>query len=89
MVVLRKAKFAVSVDAACGYLYAVPAPLMQVAASEALYHRALDVQARWRFGFYDCLVVVGALAAGCGTLLSEDMQHGQRIDHLTIINPFK
>lgn len=88
-VALRKAEVALSLDAARSYLDAVLAPLLQVTASEALYHRALDVQARWRFSFYDSLIVAGAMAAGCRTLLSEDMQHGQVLDSLTIVDPFR
>jgi predicted nucleic acid-binding protein len=37
---------------------------------------------------YDSLIVAAALAAGCTRLLSEDLQHGQRIDTLVIHNPF-
>ena len=66
-VALRKAEVALSAAAARDYLDAVLAPLMQVTASEALYHRALDVQARWRFSFYDSLIVAGAMTAGCRT----------------------
>jgi predicted nucleic acid-binding protein len=88
-VALRKAEVALSLDAARSCLDAVLLPLMQVSATDALYHRALDVRARWRFGFHDSLVVAGALSAGCRTLLSEDMQHGQRLDGLTIVNPFR
>ncbi|MEO7854130.1 MAG: PIN domain-containing protein [Rubrivivax sp.] len=88
-VALRKAEVALSADAARRYLDAVLAPLMQVTASEALFHRALDVQARWRFSFHDSLIVAGAMAAGCRTLLSEDLQHGQRLDNLTIVDPFR
>jgi len=88
-VALRKAEVALTPDAARSYLDAVLAPLMQVTASEALYHRALDVQARWRFSFYDALIVAGAMAAGSRTLLSEDLQHGQQLDGLTVVNPFR
>ena len=88
-VALRKAQVALTLDAARAYLNVVLVPLMQVTANEALYHRALDVQARWRFSFYDALVVAGAMAAGCRTLLSEDMQHGQVLDTLTVIDPFR
>jgi predicted nucleic acid-binding protein len=36
------------------------------------------------------LIIAAALEAGCATLYSEDLQHGQVIDQrLTIINPFK
>lgn len=87
-VALRKAAVPLSPDQARAYLDVVLLPLMQVQASPALYHRALDLQQRWRFGFYDSLIVAGALAAGCKRLLSEDLQHGQRIDDLLIHNPF-
>lgn len=86
--VQRKAKVGLDSSAARSYLDAVLAPLMQVPASATLYHRALDVQTRWKFSFYDSLIVAAALTAGCSRLLSEDMQHDQRIDGLTIHNPF-
>ena len=40
------------------------------------------------FSFWDSLIVAAALDAGCSTLYSEDMQHGQVIEgRLTIANP--
>jgi len=87
-VALRKAAVPLAPDQARAYLDVVLLPLMQVQPSAALYHRALDVQQRWRFGLYDSLIVAAALAAGCTRLLSEDLQHGQRIDTLVIHNPF-
>lgn len=43
-----------------------------------------------RFGFriYDSVILAAAIEAGCDTLLSEDMQDGQRVGNLTIRNPF-
>ena len=37
---------------------------------------------------YDSLIVAAAMRAGCSTLYSEDLQHGQTIDQMTIRNPF-
>lgn len=88
-VALRKAEITLPLADARAYLDAVLAPLMQITVSEALYHRALDVRGRWRFGFYDSLIVAAALMAGCRTLLSEDMQHGQKVEQLTIVDPFR
>ena len=34
------------------------------------------------------MIVAAALTAGCSLLLSEDLQSGQRIEGLTIRNPF-
>ena len=70
------------------FLRNVLAPLWRVQPSAALYARALDVQERHQFSFYDALIVAAALEAGCPRLLSEDLQHGQRIEGLTIKNPF-
>ncbi len=40
------------------------------------------------FNFYDALILASALEAGCDTLLTEDLQAGQRIASLTVVNPF-
>jgi predicted nucleic acid-binding protein len=34
------------------------------------------------------MVVAAALEAGCNRLLSEDMQHGLKIEKLVMVNPF-
>ena len=87
--VLRKAKVKLDLAGAQAYLDTVLTPLYLVPASLALYQRALALQARWQFSFYDSLIVAAALEAGCKKLLSEDLQHGQRIEGLRIENPFR
>jgi predicted nucleic acid-binding protein len=42
-----------------------------------------------RLSVYDAMIVAVALLADCRVLLSEDMQSGQRIERLTIRNPFR
>ena len=64
-------------------------PLWRVMPSAALYAKGLELQARWQISFYDALIVAAALEAGCKRLLSEDLQHEQRIEGLRIENPFK
>ena len=71
------------------YLEAVLAPLYRISASLGLYRRALDIQTRYRYGFYDALIIAAALEAGCSRLYSEDLQGGQQIEGLTIVNPFE
>ena len=53
-----------------------------------IHLHALDLARSHDFGFYDALIVASALAAGCDTLLTEDLQSGRRIAGLTIVNPF-
>ena len=64
-------------------------PLWRVNPTRTLYQRGLDLQTRYRLSFYDSLIVASALAAGCKTLYSEDMQHGQHIEGVSITNPFR
>jgi predicted nucleic acid-binding protein len=64
-------------------------PLWRSMPNAALYERALDVRSRYGFSFYDALIVAAALQAGCSRLLTEDLQHGQRIEGLVVENPFK
>jgi predicted nucleic acid-binding protein len=42
----------------------------------------------YRLSFYDALIIAAAIDAGCDTLYSEDMQHGQAIGALRIQSPF-
>ena len=63
-------------------------PLWQVYPSAALYQDAITIQGRYGFSFYDSLIVAAALEAGCTRLYSEDLQHGQQVQRLTIVNPF-
>lgn len=49
----------------------------------------LDLSATTQYSFYDSLIISAALKANCSTLYSEDMQDGQIIRELKIVNPFK
>ena len=53
-----------------------------------LHERALEIARRHRFSIYDACILAAAEKAGCRTLYTEDMQHGQVIGGLTIRNPF-
>ena len=88
-VVTRKLPTPMTAEGAKSFMERVLTPLWRVSPSSALYNRALDVQARYRYGFYDSLIVAAALDAGCSRLYSEDLQDGQRIEGLTIENPFR
>lgn len=60
------------------------------AVTEDTHDRALALVERYRFSFYDALLIAAALYAGCSRLYSEDLQHGQLIDRqLRIVNPFR
>jgi predicted nucleic acid-binding protein len=50
---------------------------------------AIDLHRLHMLSFWDALVIKSASVAGCGQLLSEDLNHGQKIDSVTIENPFR
>ncbi|HEX5283566.1 MAG TPA: PIN domain-containing protein [Bryocella sp.] len=70
------------------YATGVLRPLLAVNSSMALTHRALDIAERYRFSWYDSSHVAAAAQAQCEVFYSEDLQHGQRIEGLQIVNPF-
>jgi predicted nucleic acid-binding protein len=50
---------------------------------------ALDIKATHRLSYWDAAIVAAARALGCRELLSEDMSHGQEVEGVLIINPFR
>jgi predicted nucleic acid-binding protein len=49
---------------------------------------AWTVQDRHGLSWWDALVVSAAQVAGCAWLLTEDLQHGQALDGVTVVDPF-
>lgn len=72
-VVTRKLPTPMTLEDAGDFLEQVLAPLWRISPSSALYRRALDLQARYRYGFYDSLIVAAALDSGCTRLYTEDL----------------
>ncbi|MCU1327694.1 MAG: putative nucleic-acid-binding protein contains domain [Bryobacterales bacterium] len=42
-----------------------------------------------QISYWDALIVITAGMAGCGTLYTEDLNHGQTINGVLIVNPFR
>ena len=57
--------------------------------NEAVVRRGWQIRNRYGFSIWDSQIVAAALEAGCDTLYSEDMQTGQVIESLTVINPLQ
>lgn len=85
----RKFSKPLSVPDAQRYLTVVLEPLCAVFSSVELFHQALDLSRRWNYSFYDSLVIAAALQADCSVLYSEDLQDGQKLGRLKIVNPFR
>lgn len=49
----------------------------------------IELSSRYKFSYWDGAIVAAARAAGCEVLYTEDLSHGQVVDGLTIVNPFR
>ena len=49
---------------------------------------AAELSQRYQLSFWDAMVVLGALRLRCDVLWTEDLNHGQVIDGVTIRSPF-
>lgn len=57
--------------------------------SKEILTTASDIRRKYKYSYYDSLIISAALIGDCDILFSEDMQHSQIIENrLTIINPF-
>lgn len=50
--------------------------------------KAIDLQEKYRFSFWDSLVIQAAIQAQANLLLSEDLPDDQVVHDLKIVNPF-
>jgi predicted nucleic acid-binding protein len=64
-------------------------PWKPVRSDHRLFDDAWDIEDRYGFSFWDSMIVAAARHAGCEVLLTEDLQDGQVIDGLTVVNPFR
>lgn len=87
-VAFGKAKPAMRVLDAQHYLDTVFRPLLAVPFSVGLVNEAMELRERYRLSWYDSLIVASALESRCGTLFTEDLQHGQKFRSLVVTNPF-
>lgn len=55
----------------------------------AVLNGALEIKAAHGLSYWDSAIVAAARAMGCKELYSEDMNHGQEMEGLVLINPFR
>jgi len=70
------------------YLAQVLMPLCEVWPTASLYSEALSIADETGWSFYDSVIVSSASAAGCGVVLTEDLQTDRAIRGMEIRNPF-
>ena len=52
-------------------------------------NEALRIRKTFGFSFWDSAIVAAALATGCDRVYTEDLNHGQVVEGLLIVNPFR
>lgn len=60
-----------------------------VAIDHSLQPAAWDIEDRYGFSFWDSLVLAAARRLDCGHVLTEDLQHGQEVEGMQIMDPFE
>jgi predicted nucleic acid-binding protein len=83
-------KLGMSISEVREVLAAVRAACKIVPVSEETHDVGLQILEKFRLSLYDAMIVAAALLAECKTLLSEDLQHGQKFEgKLEVRNPFR
>jgi len=71
-------------------LLAVRAVCTVVPLDEDSHEGGLQIAETYRLSLYDATIVASAIAAGCTTLVTEDLQHAQVFEgRLKVRNPFR
>lgn len=60
-----------------------------VLTDDRIFVAAWMLQDRFELSWWDSLIVAAAKASQCSHLLTEDLQHGQDLDGLRVVNPFR
>jgi len=59
-----------------------------VVTDAALLERGWKIQDRYKLSHWDAVIVAAAKTASCAYLLTEDLQHGQKLDGVEVASPF-
>lgn len=57
-------------------------------ADEATFGAALQISTAKKLSIWDSMLIATAASAGCAVVVSEDMQHGQRLGDVRLCHPF-
>ncbi len=59
-----------------------------IALDASIITRGWKIEDRYGISFRDSLIVAAARVSGCRYLLTEDLQRGQELDGVMVVNPF-
>lgn len=81
-------KHKMNFDDISAFLAPVKATLEIVDLTVSCHERAVEIAASTNVRIYDACILAAAELAGCDVLYTEDLNNGQRIGGVTIVNPF-
>ena len=67
--------------------YSKALPVHKNSVSDILH--AIEISIKTQFTFWDSLIISAAISENCNILYSEDLNDGQIVEGVAIINPFK
>lgn len=82
-------KFSLSYDDILSVMSEIESYFQITTVSPQTIRQALLIGERYRYSYFDSLILASALEQDCSILFSEDMQNGQLVlGRLSIVNPF-
>jgi len=70
------------------YMNEVLFPLCSIFPTFDLLNKSLEIHDRFKFSYYDSMIIAAAIQSDANVLLSEDLKSSQKIERVTILNPF-
>jgi len=82
-------KFNIESKVAKNIIEAFAEQFLVVKVSLKIILKAIDIHRAYCISFYDSLIIATAICEGCVFLFTEDLNDGQIVEGVKIINPFK
>jgi len=70
------------------YLHEVLFPLCTTNTNFDLIEKSLDIHYKHKFSYYDSMIIAAALLNNTTLLITEDLNTSQKVEEVTILNPF-
>jgi predicted nucleic acid-binding protein len=81
-------KYKLEFEDIADFLLPIKETLEVVDLNLATHERAMEIAVSTNFEIFDCNIIAAAELSGCDVLYTEDMNNGQRIGRVAIVNPF-
>jgi len=86
---LQRFKAPMDVEDCKSYIDDFLTPMCEIFPSIELFLDAIDIKLQAKIGFYDALIVASAIKGNARILYTEDLNDGQKIKGVQIVNHFK